>query len=85
MENKNGWKKCTTKLEINGSIFHKLLLHTNNKSTNATSPQVMTLSSCKSDLFRAIIHFSCIYPLIQRSLLVMPNISRQRNRKYIKT
>lgn len=45
----------------------------------------MTLSSCKSDLLRAIIHFSCIYPLIQWSLLVMPNIPRRRNRKYIKT
>lgn len=43
MENKNGWKKCTTELELNGSIFHKLLINTNNTSTNATSPQVMTI------------------------------------------
>lgn len=79
VESKDEWKKGATELEISGSIFHKLLINTN-KSTNASSPLVTTLSSYKSDLFRPIIHLSCMYPLTQWSLLIMPNVSRQKNR-----
>lgn len=75
VESKDGWKKGATELEISGSMLHKLLINTN-KSTNASSPLVTTLSSYKSDLFRPIIHLSCMYPLTHWSLLIMPNVSR---------
>lgn len=84
VESKDGWKKGATELETSGSIFHKLLINTS-KSTNASSPLVTTLSSYKSDLFRPIIHLSRMYPLTQWSLLIMPNVSRQKNGICIRT